>query len=644
VLTVSQPLSASVDWLPEESERHPVAWWLAAVRRQERRGELLAAFDLAERGLVEHPEDVALKHRAVLALARAGATEEAARRFDQYGLDRSREEDVLALQARIAKDGALACDGAERARRARSAAQLYSAIFARTGGFYPAINASTLWLVAGDGLRARRRAEGVLDVLAKSEDRSYWAAATEAEARLVHGEVAAARRALHHAATLHDGDFAAVATTRRQLRVICEIGGIDADVLAALSGPRVLHFCGHRIGIGERPRFAADAEQAVARRIQEVVDGEPAGYAYGSLAAGADILWAEALLAAGAELHVALPFARSQFVDASVAPAGRGWVERFDRCLGNAASVRFATDDAYRGDEVLFRYCSELAMGLALLRASYLDAEVSQLTVWDSGPAHGAAGTAIDVATWRRRGGRVVLVRPTVDPPVAAVIDRLGDAARPSLGNADGARAADGESAPREPTPRRTSADEARVVRAMLFADVKGFSLLTDEQSLIFADRVFGAFAAVLRRYRSHVWHRRTWGDAIFLVLTDARTAASCALDLQDAMACIDLESVGLPEHLALRLGAHLGPIFRYHDPVSDGPDYTGSHVSRTARIEPVTPPGAVYVTESFAAALVLAGRRELTCDYVGHMPMAKDYGRLRMYRLRRVGPPADSV
>jgi hypothetical protein len=60
--------------------------------------------------------------------------------------------------------------------------------------------------------------------------------------------------------------------------------------------------------------------------------------------------------------------------------------------------------------------------------------------------------------------------------------------------------------------------------------------------------------------------------------------------------------------------------------------------VSRTARIEPVTPPGAVYVTEPFAAALELAGRRDLACDYVGHMPAAKDYGRLRMYRLRRTG------
>jgi len=44
----------------------------------------------------------------VLALARAGSTDEARRRFDAYGLAAVDEEDVQALQARIAKDVALA--------------------------------------------------------------------------------------------------------------------------------------------------------------------------------------------------------------------------------------------------------------------------------------------------------------------------------------------------------------------------------------------------------------------------------------------------------------------------------------------------------------------------------------------------------
>jgi hypothetical protein len=636
-------LSTSIEWLPNESERHPAGWWLDAVRRAERRGELLTAFDLAERGLTQHPDDVALKHRAVLALARTGATEEAARRFDRYGLSTSSDEDISALRARIAKDVALACATGERRRRAHSAAELYSAIFARTGGYYPAINAATLWLIAGDAARARRLAGSVLDLLRTVDDRSYWAAATEAEARLLRGEAEFARGALERAATSHEGDYAALATTRRQLRMICEVEGIDPEILGALAGPGVVHYCGHRIAVGEGARFAAEAEADVARRIKQVVERHAPGYAYGSLASGADILWAEALLAAEAELHVVLPFARAEFVEESVVPAGTDWVDRFDRCLGSAASVRFATDDAYRGDEVLFRYGSELAMGLALLRASYLDADVHQLTVWDRGPARGAAGTAIDVATWLRHGRGVTLVRPDRDSPVPEDIDPAG-APLPSSPETDRVRAAIHEATRQDSTPRRATSRQARIVRAMLFADVKGFSVLTDEQVLIFAERVFGEFAKVLQRHRGHVCHRRTWGDAVFLVLADASTAAECALDLQKAMASIDLESVRLPRHLALRLGAHLGPIFRYHDPVVDRSDFTGSHVSRTARIEPITPAGEVYVSEPFAAALVLADRRDLICDYVGHMPMAKGYGRLRMYRLRRVGPETGMV
>lgn len=61
-----------------------------------------------------------------------------------------------------------------------------------------------------------------------------------------------------------------------------------------------------------------------------------------------------------------------------------------------------------------------------------------------------------------------------------------------------------------------------------------------------------------------------------------------------------------------------------------------GSRLSRTARIEPVTPPGTLYVTEPFASALALGGATQFACDCVGHMPEAKDFGRLSMYRLSR--------
>ncbi|MDP9326671.1 MAG: adenylate/guanylate cyclase domain-containing protein, partial [Actinomycetota bacterium] len=327
------------------------------------------------------------------------------------------------------------------------------------------------------------------------------------------------------------------------------------------------------------------------------------------LASGADIMCAEALLDAGAEIHVVLPFATDEFVRSSVADGGPEWVGRFQRCMDAATSINYATDDAYLGDDVLYRYGAELAMGLALLRARFLDAPVRQLAVWDGSPAGGEAGTAIDITTWTGHGHPVTVIAPTEPPLPAASV----------------------------PISHRD--DTGRVVRAILFADVKGFSKLTDEQLPSFAEHVLGAMAEVLDRHADAVSYRNTWGDAVYAVLTDVVSAAACALEMQEAMGAIDLDACGLPGRLALRLGAHVGPVFSIVDPVLGKPSYMGSHVSRTARIEPVTPPGAVFATEAFAAALELEHSR-FGFDYVGHIPAAKDFGRLRMYRLHPARTP----
>jgi class 3 adenylate cyclase len=582
----------------------PVAAWVERVVEAERRGELLVAFDLAERALDEHPRDPWLQHRAVLALARAGSTDEAQRRFDSYGLGSVEEEDVQALQARLAKDVALAADGTERREGARLAGGLYAEIFDRTGGYYPGVNAATLMLIAGAPADAARLADRTLAVLGDQDPSSYYVAASEAEALLVLDRLPDARQALARAMELHGDDWGALSTTRRQLRSICDEAGHDTEWLSVIAGPSIVHYCGHRIAPSDaRGRFPATAESLVAARIAAEVERDRPGFGFGSLASGSDILFAEALLAVGAELHVVLPFAADEFVKFSVADGGPAWVERFQRCLAAATSVSYATDDAFLGDDVLFRYASELAMGLALLRGRFLDAPVRQIAIWDGEPAHGNAGTAVDVATWERGGRSQVVIAPVDAPALPAA----------SVGSHDGAL--------------------HRVVRAMLFSDIRGFSKLTDEQLPRFATHVLGALAEALDRHAEAIEYRETWGDAIYAVLTDPVRAAACALDLQAAMDSVNLAALRLPEHLALRVGGHLGPVFPVRNPIMDVTGFMGSHVSRTARIEPVTPPGSVYVTEPFAAALELE-KSAYSCDYVGHIPAAKDLGRLRMYRL----------
>jgi hypothetical protein len=279
---------------------------------------------------------VALRYHAVLSLARTGSTGQAARRFIQFDLSSVDTEDVAALEARIQKDEALAATGPERRRLAARAATAYRVIRDRTHGYFPAINAATLTLVTGDTAAARALASDALDLVTASGERSYFAVATEAEALLLLGDEDGARAALARAATLHEGDFGALST---------------------LAGPAVAHYCGHRMaGPGQEGRLRDDQEDDVASRIARAVEGRPAGYAYGSLASGGDILWADALLARGCELHVVLPFALEEFVGTSVAPAGKDWVERFERCLEAAATVSYATVDAYLDDDVLYGY------------------------------------------------------------------------------------------------------------------------------------------------------------------------------------------------------------------------------------------------------------------------------------------------
>ena len=101
-------------------------------------------------------------------------------------------------------------------------------------------------------------------------------------------------------------------------------------------------------------------------------------------------------------------------------------------------------------------------------------------------------------------------------------------------------------------------------------------------------------------------------------------------------MQALASESSGFAEPLALRLGGHLGPVFETEDPLLLKQNFFGAHVTLAARIEPITPPGLVYVTETFAAALELEHGDGFCCDYVGLTAAAKGHGTMRMFALRR--------
>lgn len=597
--------------------------WLSTVRRYERNGEFFKAYDLALHGLAEHPDDIWLAHRAVLCLANAGALALARRRFDDWQLAASREMDVIALDGRLLKDEALQLDGETRRQGLLAAARRYRQAYehalatGRGDAYYPGINLASLCLLAGDAGTATTIANEVLDGLRKydGEGRAdgYWRQATALEAMLIVGRYDEAHALAMDVIQAGQQQPVDLASTARQLRRIASALALDEAWLSEFSAPRVIHYTGHMIGQAGSPRrLAASDEPAMRDAVAARFDEMRIGSAYGSLACGADILFAEALLDRGVSLNVVLPFQTEEFIAQSVAPGGVAWVARFERCLAQAATVRFATEDQYLGDDQLFSYGSQLAMGMAMVCARHLHTQAVQFAIWDGQLPEREGGTASDLITWRRCGLQQEIIRCGALPS--------------------------------KPLPLDVAApinEQGRQGRAMLFGDVKGFSKLNDRQIASYVDSVLSAIATVIDRFRGAIAYANTWGDGLFLVF-DIQAAAECAVALQASVSSVDLAELGLPLDLALRVGGHFGPVYAITDPVIQRESYMGTHVNRAARIEPITPEGCIYVTENFAALLALKHRSDYVCDYVGVTETAKRFGALRMFLLRRAGSSND--
>jgi adenylate cyclase len=368
-------------------------------------------------------------------------------------------------------------------------------------------------------------------------------------------------------------------------------------LLDPIRPPKVAMVCGN-IFFGDRTLEAKLADEMLA-----VIAREKVGFGYGALAAGADILIAEQLLDAGAELHVVLPFAEVDFIAQSVAPSGEQWVRRYKECKQLATTVTFASTMSYVGEQTQFAYGSKVTMGMARLRARHLNGEAIQLAIVEGAGAGTLSGS--DIAAWRAVGAKSEVVttpeltRPTLPPPP-----------------------------PRSHVKRGTY--------GIMFTDFPGFTGLDERVLPIFWQEVMLRAAATLERYADVIRESNTWGDALYVVFQDARSAAAAALDLSDQFSQVDTKALGVPDGTAMRIALHYGTTYSGYDPISRRTTYYGTEVSRAARIEPVTPSGSVYVTEPFAAVLEMEKDHLFTCNYVGKMALAKGYGTYPLYRLRR--------
>jgi len=593
-------------------------------------GNFLKAYDLSRDHIAKtpgaetnarEPHILMLKHRALLALIRTGATDRAVDMFNRWRMaDADPREEILGLRARLLKE--IASQMAEVDDQQYflcRAAESYRAAYYLVGGPYLGINAATMhYLTAQDDIAidlgqkafvlAEKKLHACLAAL-KSESQpglrkrhqegQYYSLATMAEAQMILGDQTAAQQMLSDAAHLAGDNFAARATTLKQLDLISRVRGTAISWVDSYRPPPPLHYTGHMFAISG-PDMPADCPSELSAEKAHTLAAEIAAQfnhinpsaVIGSLAAGSDILCAEEALRRHLHLTVILPCTVESFIASSIWPFGSIWLARFNKILDKADQVIYASNSDLPVDSISASLASEVAMGHCLQTAQSMAAQAHQLAIWDGRSGEQAAGTHFDVARWRVTGAAQTLIDfPGKRRKPNHVISVANSAAQAALN------------------------EFPRAKRVMLFADIQGFSKIAESRLPAFLSRIWVPIGETIADLAEAPIIQNTWGDAVFLVFEELEAGAEAALAIKACFRRLISDTFGTD--INIRIGLHYGPVWNMADPLTGKPEIVGRSVSMASRIENIALPGYIYVTETFARAITLAAGDLYRCEYV---------------------------
>lgn len=393
---------------------------LAAARKALAEGENFKAYDLAE-AMPDGPGGPSPEkiHVMALALARSGSGLRA--RELAATLPDGDDTEIMGLKSRLFKDLAIsALMPDERRANFAAAADISERVFKARRNWYNGVNAASCRFLSGDRETARRLVrDEVLPLCGAEQNRDLWLVATLGECHLLLGDYGEAAAFYREAAAMADAErrFGDIASTLRQLRLLADAIGPDADaVLAGLALPCVAVFAGHLIDAPGRPepRFPADAEENVRLRLREIVRERRIAFGYSSCACGGDILFLEEVIAAGGRVVVAPPLPLEKSIARSVAKAPSDWEERLRAVLANprAMLLEAECDETGEGDAIVYSFCNRHLFGLASLKARELGFPLRGVCVWDGRRGATPGGTSSAVLRWQMAGLPVDIVPP----------------------------------------------------------------------------------------------------------------------------------------------------------------------------------------------------------------------------------------
>ena len=594
----------------------------AFVKRALSAGEFLTAYDAARAAVENHPGDDWLQQRMALALAQMGSAARAQVILKTLEAKDPTNRETLSLLGRTYKDEW--CIDPANSHFLQQSFEYYNRAFeVQPPDSYPGINAATIALLLNETDKARRIAESVLEICQKQPD-DYWKHATVAEALVVLGDAEGARRAYQAAVASEKDNLRAFSSTRKQARALSrQLYGRPDTFDSCFPIPKLVVFSGHMIDAPDRrtPRFPAEKEGEVKALLEKQLAAMNAGIGFSSAASGSDILFLEAMIARGGTIHLVLPWPAEEFVKTSVALGGNeAWVDRFERVLSRAASIRILGQLYMPGSATGFEYCNLAMNGLARIFARSLDLEITPLAVWD-GYTGAPGGTGSFVRYWRNHGAQVKVI-PIATKPPSMLLDM--EAFDVDASNSD------------DEFEAWVRASGRQEIKAIMFADVVGYSKLPETVIPKYVAQFNQRVSRLIAESSAAPINCNTWGDGLFFVFNGVEDAGNFALNLRDLVLATDWVDLGLPHRLSIRIGIHAGPVYVNFDPIVRQISFTGAHVSRAARIEPIAHEGEVFTSEEFAALAAADQSKGFSCDLVGTTALAKSYGLFRVYSLER--------
>jgi len=169
----------------------------------------------------------------------------------------------------------------------------------------------------------------------------------------------------------------------------------------------------------------------------------------------------------------------------------------------------------------------------------------------------------------------------------------------------------------------------------VIFTDIEKYSTLKDADLKIYFNKVIPVVSEQLKEYKDAAIIWNTWGDAIFAIYDKAEMAINMALAYRESFSKINFEEFGIRK-LNPRIAGNFGEFELIFDPVSGKQNVHGTLVNITARIEPVTTPGEIFVTKEFKDMSISSYDKveNVRFEDMGEIKLPKNAGQLNLYRL----------